>query len=416
MSRSTHLKVIFIQILILTAINASIQSQAIAVDGAPTPPSCVTTSLKEKLSELKKTFSKKFNAVVPTEAELTRLSGLKMSELFPDVETVRLETGTTFERTKLSDEQVAAFNQAWDDLRYQRIEQSALHAKDLDLAIAKSGGKNGHLNLTAEIVDDYKRKGLTLLEIQELTVKTYNYQRILKHGDIYGWKKFIAHESPYFLAKLAVGGTKTLLKKTIEAIPVGLPGALALALYKPFVDQYSKGVKQVQNKAIDQLPENKAYAESIAENEKIEKATTAFDYSQLQTKEDRIKKWQEIEAQFKQSHETIRERRANVRVLAAESEQTKKITTPYLRANRITYLTSLRELAKDKSKDSLPDKALALANFKAQDMKMPPTALETTMTQPIADKILEQLAGDPVSFQQFITEFVSMQAESAPQN
>lgn len=410
MTRSACFKV-FIPVLLISTLHI----QAFANDAANDPAfdpagakSCVLNRVKDKVSKL-------FKGVPVTEAELERLNAVKISDIFSLTEKVSLESGSIIERAKITDEQTAEFNKVWDDLRYQRKWQVALDATTLKRAVKETGGEKGHPKFSPEEIEIFRQANLTVRDVQDLLIKRHMTTKYITKGDFDGLKKYLSHESPDFLAKLAWNGTKTMFSKIGAAVPVGLIGALAANIYKPVVDQSNKELKHVTTKAMQQLPENKAYADSLEDNRKLEKETLAFDYSQLQTKEDRIKKWQEIENLFQKSHETIRLKKANITVLAAETEQTRKITTPYLRANRITYLTSLSELAKDKSRDSRPVKALALANFKAQDVKAPPTPAEAVMTQAVTDKILSQVAEDPASFQQFITEFVSMQTESVPQ-
>jgi hypothetical protein len=410
MTRSARFKVLVPVLLIST-----LQTPAFANDAANDPvfdpagtKSCLINRVKDKVSSLLK-------GTPVTEAELERLEAVKVSDIFTLTEKVSLESGNTIERAKVTSEQTTEFNKVWDDLRYQRKWQVALPTTALKRAIKETGGEKGHPKFSAEEIEIFRQANLTVRDVQDLLIKRYMTSKYLTKGDFDGLKKYLSHESPDFVAKLAWNGTKGTFTKIGAAVPVGLISALAAILYRPVVDQSNKEFKHVTSKALEQLPENKAYADSIEDNQKLEKETLAFDYSQLKTKEDRIKKWQEIESLFQKSHETIRLKKAEVKVLAAETEQNKKVTTPYLRANRITYLTSLSDLAKDKSKDSKPVKALALANFKAQDVKTPPTQAESAMTQAITDKILSQVAEDPESFQQFITEFVSMQTESVPQ-
>lgn len=380
-----------------------------AYDANPGAKACILNGLKEKLvSLLKKTPL--------SENELDRLSKIKVSDIFPDSEAVLLPSGRSQKRAKISGEQTEEFNKAWDELRHQRVGWGQVNPHILRKAVANQGGVKGHPTFSPEELESFRQSDLRIGDVQDRLIRLYMAKKNIKDGDFEGFKKFIAPESPYFLAKLAIRGTKILTNKMGTAISGGITVGIATSLYKPLIDLYNKEFKHVTTKAMDQLPENKAYADSVEANQKIEKHILEMDFTQLPSKKERIKKWEDIESLFKTSHDTIRVTRSKVKAFAIETEQTKKITTPYLRANRITYLTSFEELAKDKSPESRSIKALALANFKAQDVRFPPSDAEAALTKAVTDKILDQIAEDPEAFQQFINEFVSMQSESAPQS
>ncbi|MFL5812475.1 MAG: hypothetical protein ACJ763_02765 [Bdellovibrionia bacterium] len=405
MSRSTYLK-ISVTLLIVTT-----QTAAYADDWDPRPQSCFVDQVKKSLSERKEKIVNKLKKPVTSQEELERLSATQLASYFPDTEKSTIAGSSKIsQRTEASAEQTDAFKKDWDALIQQRAGETAFDPYKLKKAVNGMGGSKGYPNLAPEYLDSYKSQGLTLSELQDQIVWDYNKKQKAERADYEGLKRDLMSANPYLIARGAMRWTKDhFIFPVKDSVKGGVFFAIAASLYKPVTDVYNRKFNAVTSKAIDKLPEHKELNDSIESNQKLAKEALAVDFVNMATQEERLHTWAELEKKFKKSHEVIRKNQLDIPSLKTPIEQNKKTLEPYLRANRVAYLTSLSQLSKETTPQATSTKALALGNLKAQEMKFPPSDTEVDLSNTVTDLVLRQIADDPAAFQQFVKEFVQTQ-------
>jgi hypothetical protein len=405
MSRSIYLK---ISITLLIAIS---QSAAYAIDWDPNPQSCFVDQVKKSLADKKEKIASKLKKPVTSQEELERLSTTHLASYFPDTENATIAgSSRPSNRTEASPEQIDAFKKDWDELIQQRAGETAYDSYRLKKAVNEMGGSKGYPNLAPEYLDSYKSQGLTLSELQDQIVADYIKKQKAERGDYEGLKRDLMSINPYLIARGAMRWTKDhIIFPVRDSVKGGIFFAIAGSLYKPATDYYNRKFNAVTSKAVDKLPDHKELNDSIESNQKLAKETLAIDFVNMATPEERLNAWAELEKKFKKSHETIRKNQLDIPSLKAPLEQSKKTLEPYLRANRVAYLTSLSQLSKETTPQATSTKALAMGNLKAQEMKFPPSDTEVDLSNTVTDLVLRQIADDPAAFQQFVKEFVQTQ-------
>jgi hypothetical protein len=416
MSRTIFIKTLITLVITITAITAFwafTPASAFAEDPLPEPKLtiCFVDRLKASLASKKDKFIRKVKKTPPSREELNRLSKIKVSDIFPDTENVLLpgDKEEFRKRTVVSAEQIEAFKKDWDELVHQRVSLMAYNDKELKKAIEAAGGQDGYPSFSQAHVDNYKSLDLTLSDLQDYVVIDHYAQQTSLHRGYDGWGQYFEPKSPYFLAKLGTRAVKSVLSNLGSSVKGGIYFAVAASLYKPLTDAYNRKFNAVSSKAIDKL--HKDLNDAIAVNKALEKEALGIDFAQMATNEARVNKWYELEGKFKKSHETIRKNQMEIPSIKTQIEQSRKAVAPWVQGSRIALLTSFNKFLQTKDPDAISIMALSLANFKAMELKIPPSDVEAALTKDTIDQVLRQVADNPVAFQQFIHEFVQTQKE-----